>query len=48
MSDCAICSTDTEDEDDLFIEGFIGIIPFSLCMICGGGLQDMYEQLSEE
>jgi len=28
------------------IQGYIGIIPFSLCPMCYSGLMDMYDQLN--
>jgi hypothetical protein len=27
------------------VQGYIGIIPFSLCPMCYSGLMDMYDQL---
>jgi hypothetical protein len=28
------------------MQGYIGIIPFSLCPMCFSGIMDMFEQLS--
>jgi len=28
------------------IQGYIGIIPFSLCPMCFSGMMDMYDQLN--
>jgi len=43
---CNICTCDFDIESEGGIQGYIGIIPFSLCPMCYSGLMDMYEQLS--
>ena len=43
---CSICHCDFDMESEGGIQGYIGIIPFSLCPMCFSGLMDMYEQLS--
>jgi len=42
---CNICTCDFDIESEGGIQGYIGIIPFSLCPMCYSGLMDMYEQL---
>ena len=42
---CNICSCEFDIESEGGVQGFIGIIPFSLCPMCYSGLMDMYEQL---
>ena len=43
---CNICHCDFDIESEGGIQGYIGIIPFSLCPMCFSGMMDMYEQLS--
>jgi len=43
---CNICSCDFDIESEGGIQGYIGVLPFSLCPMCYSGLMDMYEQLS--
>ena len=43
---CKICECEFDIELEGGIQGYIGIIPFSLCPMCYSGLMDMYEQLS--
>jgi len=43
---CNICECDFDMESEGGVQGYIGIIPFSLCPMCYSGLMDMYEQLS--
>ena len=42
---CNICSCEFDIESEGGVQGFIGIIPFSLCPMCYSGLMDMYDQL---
>jgi hypothetical protein len=44
-STCNICTCEFDIESEGGIQGYIGIIPFSLCPMCYSGLMDMYEQL---
>ena len=43
---CNICHCDFDIESEGGIQGYIGIIPFSLCPMCFSGLMDMYDQLN--
>jgi len=43
---CSICHCEFDMESEGGIQGYIGIIPFSLCPMCYSGLMDMYEQLN--
>jgi len=45
-TECKICDCDFDIELEGGIQGYIGIIPFSLCPMCYSGLMDMYEQLN--
>lgn len=42
---CNICSCEFDIESEGGVQGFIGILPFSLCPMCYNGLMDMYDQL---
>jgi hypothetical protein len=44
-TECKICDCEFDIELEGGIQGYIGIIPFSLCPMCYSGLMDMYEQL---
>ena len=46
--ECKICNCEFDIELEGGIQGYIGIIPFSLCPMCYSGLMDMYEQLHGE
>ena len=43
---CSICHCEFDIESEGGIQGYIGIIPFSLCSMCYSGLMDMYDQLN--
>ena len=43
---CNICHCDFDIESEGGMQGYIGIIPFSLCPMCYSGIMDMFEQLS--
>jgi len=43
---CNICTCEFDIEAEGGVQGYIGIIPFSLCPMCYSGLMDMYEQLN--
>ena len=43
---CNICHCEFDIESEGGIQGYIGIIPFSLCSMCYSGLMDMYDQLN--
>tara|TARA_R100000353_G_scaffold49177_3_gene39067 strand:+ start:2237 stop:2446 length:210 start_codon:yes stop_codon:yes gene_type:complete len=43
---CNICSCEFDIESEGGVQGFIGILPFSLCPMCYSGLMDMYQKLS--
>ena len=43
---CNICTCDFDIETEGGVQGYLGVIPFSLCPMCYSGLMDMYEQLS--
>lgn len=43
---CSICSCEFDIEAEGGIQGYIGVIPFSLCSMCYSGLMDMYDQLN--
>ena len=42
---CNICQCDFDIELEGGIQGFIGVIAFTLCPMCYNGLMDMYDQL---
>lgn len=42
---CNICSCEFDIESEGGIQGYLGILPFSLCPMCYSGLMDMYDQL---
>ena len=42
---CNICSCEFDIESEGGVQGFIGIIPFSLCPMCYSGIMDMYDKL---
>lgn len=42
---CNICSCEFDIELEGGVQGYLGIIPFSLCPMCYSGLMDMYDQL---
>ena len=43
---CNICTCEFDIEAEGGMQGYIGIIPFSLCPMCFSGIMDMFEQLS--
>ena len=43
---CSICQCDFDMELEGGVQGYIGIIPFSLCPMCFSGMMDMFEQLN--
>lgn len=43
---CNICHCDFDIETEGGIQGYLGILPFSLCPMCFSGLMDMYDQLN--
>lgn len=43
---CNICTCEFDIESEGGMQGYIGIIPFSLCPMCFSGIMDMFEQLS--
>jgi len=43
---CNICSCEFDIETEGGIQGYLGILPFSLCPMCFSGLMDMYDQLN--
>ena len=43
---CSICECDFDMESEGGVQGYLGIIPFSLCPMCYSGLMDMYDQLN--
>ena len=43
---CNICTCAFDIESEGGMQGYIGIIPFSLCPMCFSGIMDMFEQLS--
>jgi len=47
-NECNICSCEFDMESEGGVQGYIGILPFSLCPMCYSGLMDMYEQLHGE
>ena len=47
-NECNICSCEIDMESEGGVQGYIGILPFSLCPMCYSGLMDMYEQLHGE
>ena len=44
-NECNICSCEVDIEAEGGVQGYLGIIPFSLCPMCYSGLMDMYDQL---
>lgn len=47
-NNCNICQCEFDIELEGGIQGYIGIIPFSLCPMCYSGLMDMYDQLHDD
>ena len=47
LSKCNICSCDFSLEDEGGIDGYIGMLYFSLCPACFSGIVDMCDQLKE-
>lgn len=45
LSICNICSCDFSLQDEGGIDGYIGILYFSLCPTCFSGIVDMCDQL---
>jgi len=45
-SKCNICTCEFDIETEGGIQGYLGILPFSLCPMCFSGLMDMYDQLN--
>lgn len=45
---CNICSCEFDIESEGGVQGYLGILPFSLCPMCYSGLMDMYDQLHGE
>lgn len=43
---CNICSCEFDIASEGGVQGYIGILPFSLCPMCFSGLMDMFDQLS--
>lgn len=43
---CNICHCEFDIETEGGIQGYLGIIPFSLCPMCYSGMMDMYDQLN--
>ena len=43
---CNICSCEFDVESEGGVQGYIGILPFSLCPMCYGGLEDMFTQIN--
>ena len=43
---CSICHCEFDMESEGGIQGYIGIIPFSLCPMCFSGMMDMYDQIN--
>ena len=44
---CTICSSELDDEAEMIIRGYIGIIPVAFCCTCGTGIMDMADQREE-
>lgn len=47
-NNCNICQCEFDIESEGGVQGYLGIIPFSLCPMCYSGLMDMYDQLNGE
>ena len=44
---CTICESELDDEAEMVIRGYIGIIPVAFCCTCGTGIFDMADQREE-
>ena len=47
LSACNICQGEADLENEGGIEGYIGIISFTLCVWCYAGITDMVESMCE-
>ena len=47
LSVCNICQGEADLENEGGIQGYIGIIPFTLCVWCYAGMTDMVESMCE-
>ena len=47
MVTCNICEGEADLENEGGIQGYIGIIPFTLCVWCHAGMTDMVQSLCE-
>ena len=47
MADCNICEGVADLEKEGGIQGYIGILPFTLCVWCYAGMTDMVQSTCE-
>ena len=47
MVTCNICAGTVNLEDEGGIQGYIGILPFALCVTCYAGITDMVESMCQ-
>ena len=47
LSACNICQGEADLENEGGVQGYIGIIPFTLCVWCYAGMTDMVESMCE-
>ena len=44
VKECTICSTPLNDEEELVVRGYFGILPVAFCSNCYSSIMDMAEQ----
>jgi hypothetical protein len=44
VKECTICSTPLNDEEELVVRGYFGILPVAFCFDCYSSIMDMAEQ----
>ena len=47
MVTCNICEGEADLENEGGVQGYIGILPFALCVWCHAGIVDMVESMCE-
>ena len=44
VKECTICESELDEEAEMVIRGYIGIIPVAFCCTCTTGIFDMADQ----
>jgi hypothetical protein len=45
IKECSICGSTEVDDDELFVRGYIGILPVGFCSTCYMGIESMVRQM---